>query len=237
MRTIHFLFALLYATAVAAKSNDAIKYQGTAMIGSSVKATIWFEERDSIVSGAITYAKGRLPILIRGVHERDGNYRILEFQKDGMVSGILTGTIKGTSFNGEWFSPESRKNLLLKCQLRASSIQKAPAVLSTKDASGTFKYAYGKQGHRGFLKVVYTGEDYVTVSFDNTTAAPAYNQAIVDPVTLPIRNNVVFYQMQEGCAFRIRLFQDFAIVDYPTEEYECSFGMNASVDGIYCKAK
>lgn len=84
----------------------------------------------NLIAGEITYlnTKNKLPITILGTIEDDHSYRILEFEKSGNITGIITGKPTDGTFTGSWFSPKTKKNLYLtlsrRIQLSSQSRQK-----------------------------------------------------------------------------------------------------------------
>ncbi len=102
---------------------------------------------------------------------------------------------------------------------------------------GVYRYGYSEEGHQGYFVVKKINATTAQIEFQNVTAAPAYNQATVDEVKLPIKNNQIVYKMQKNCVFRIRFYNDVAVVHYINDQYDCLFGMNATVDGIYLRVK
>jgi hypothetical protein len=207
----------------------------SAIIGTRTKAAIWLVEKDSIVTGEMQYEKGKSPIVLRGI--QSGNEcRILEFDKTGNITGIITGRLKGKSFTGEWFSPQTRKSFPMNLSLKQSAVLPKSSVKKIK-IEGTYTYGYGKDGPQGYLEVKQASEDSAIIEINNVTAAPAYNQATIDPIKVPFNRNQIICSVQEKCTIRIRFYQDFAVIDYVDEQNDCLFGMNASVDGIYWKGK
>ena len=60
---------------------------------------------------------------------------------------------------------------------------------------------------------------------------------MVETDTVVISNNVFTYEVKDApsCEFRVRFFNGFAAVDYVNEKYDCAFGMNATVEGLFLK--
>jgi hypothetical protein len=211
-------------------------YTFQALIGKSTKAQLWLTQTDDIVIGEIEYSKGKRPIALRGIEE-DGLFRILEFSPDGTITGIITGKLKNNQFSGEWFSPKSRKSLAIGFKLQEPTTLKGASLLTQSYSGGTYTYSYGKDAHQGYLNVKRISADSAMIEVSNLTAAPAYNQATIEPSTVSVTNNQVIYNVLQGCTIRIRFYSDFAVIDYVNKESDCLFGMNATVDGVYWKRK
>ena len=228
---------LLAATGPASAQLQKNKqYSVQALIGKSTKAQLWLIQTDDIIVGEIEYSKGKKPIALRGTEE-DGQFRILEFSPDGTITGIITGKLEKNQFTGEWFSPKSRKSLAIGFRLQQPTNVKRASLLKPSYAGGTYTYSYGKDAHQGYLNVKRISADSATIEVSNLTAAPAYNQATIEPSTVSVTKNQIIYKVQEGCTIRVRFYSDFAVIDYVNKESDCLFGMNATVDGIYWKKK
>jgi hypothetical protein len=214
------------------KNNKVYKWTGT--IGKNTVATGWLAERDNIIVGSIMYKKSGKPIPLRGVRIDSAEYRIEEFGPKGIVSGILTGTINKNIFSGQWFSPKTRREHTLRLHLQEPLAASKPLLSPVQDFSGTYRYNYAEEGPQGQLTVHRRG-DAAVISFDNVTAAPAYNQATIEPVTVAVSGNEIVYHKEESCVIRIRFYNDIAVVDYVDDASDCLFGMNATVSGVYLK--
>jgi hypothetical protein len=214
------------------KSGKVYKWAGT--IGKTTAASGWFAEQDSIIVGAITYKKTGQPIPLRGVRIDSTEYRIQEFGNQGTVSGILTGTLNKNVFSGQWFSPKTRREHTLRLHLQQPLAAPKPLLSPVRNFSGTYQYNYTEEGPQGQLTVQRRGDSAV-IAFDNVTAAPAYNQATIEPVTVAVLGTQIIYRMQESCVIRIRFYNDIAVVDYLHDASDCLFGMNATVYGVYLK--
>lgn len=231
------IFLVLVSLPSISQVKDGTVYSWDATIGKQTKASIWFEKRDSVVVGEITYTKTNKPIKLRGILTKEDGYRLLEFESSGNVTGIITGNFKDSSFSGDWLSPKTRKELSLVLKLKSSFVAPKAVTSIPKVYDGTYRYGYSKDGPQGYLAVKRINANTAQIEFQNHTAAPAYNQATVDSVKVPINNNQIIYKLETNCVFRIRFYNDIAVVDYVNEQYECGFGMNATVDGVYLRGK
>lgn len=237
IRVLIFAFLLLIRFSSFGQIKNGTVYAWDATIGKQTKASIWFEQKDSVVVGEITYLKTNKPIKLRGTVSREQGYRLLEFEPSGNITGIITGTIKDSLFSGDWFSPKTRKELPLVLKLK-SSFTAHKAVIGTPTIyEGIYRYGYSKDGYQGYLAVNRINANTAQLEFQNVTSAPAYNLATVDPVKVSVQNNQIIYKMDKNCVFKIRFYNDIAVVDYLNDQYECGFGNNASVDGVYLRVK
>lgn len=207
----------------------------TGLIGNKTKASITITESDSVLIGSITYTSTNRPIFLRGKILDNSQYRLLEFDKKGAISGIIMCSIRGKLLEGTWYSPINKKELKILMNLQS---KKPKNVSSARiNPTGNYSFNYGKDGPTGWLGIERVGKDSLEIQFNNVTGGPGYSEATVEPVKLPILNNKVYYQHSPGCSIRIRFIADIALVDYENEQRECSFGLNASLEGIYLKEK
>ena len=63
------------------------------------------------VRGTITYKKSAKPIMVLGTMNTDGTFYLREYQPDGNVTGVLSGTEKGKKLTGSWYAPGAEKEL------------------------------------------------------------------------------------------------------------------------------
>ena len=120
--------------------------------------------------------------------------------------------------------------------MRIDTAVTIPNIEASGDLSGQYTYRWGKDGANGNMTVSHS-KNKVTIRFDNVTAAPAYNMALIDDVVLELTGNQAVYQSEEDgeCLFRILFYNGFALVNYINEKDDCGFGANAHVSGVYVR--
>lgn len=217
---------------------DIYAWQGN--LDGQYSVIMWYKEFDDVIVGSLFYTdnKKAKPIQLIGTKGNDSNTRrLLEMWPDGNITGVWDLKLHPVAAEGTWVAPKTGKRFNASL-MHIDTAVTIKAIDSVGDVSGEYKYRYFEDGGWGTMIAKQQG-NLVVVSFDNITQAPANNLAILDNVTLPLNNNVAIYKSSEygECAFRIRFFKGFAVVDYINDKYECGFGNGASVDGIYVKAK
>lgn len=201
---------------------------------------MWYKEFGDVLVGSLFYTdnKKAKPIQLIGTKGNDSNTRrLLEIWPDGNITGVWDLKLHPVAAEGTWVAPKTGKEFNASL-MHIDTAVTIKAIDSMGDVSGEYKYRYFDDGGWGNMTAKQQGNS-VVVSFENITRAPANNFAIVDKVTLPLHNKVAIYSSSEygECAFRIRFFKGFAVVDYIDDKYECGFGNGATVNGIYVKAE
>lgn len=197
---------------------------------------MWYKEQGDVLRGSLCYTehKNAGPIQIIGTINNN-EYRILEMPAEGEVTGIWLLTPSFHGAEGKWWSPDG-KNSYNASLMRTDTAVTIPAIATKGSFSGFYRYRWGEDGAMGTMTVSHN-ENSVTVSFNNVTAAPAYNMAVLDDITLPLSGNEAIYQSGEyrECTFRISFYNGFAVVNYIDNKEDCGFGHNASVNGVYVR--
>lgn len=197
---------------------------------------MWYKEYNDVLRGSLFYTehKNVEPIQIIGTITND-NYRIVEIQSNVDITGLWLLSPNFHGAEGEWYSPDGKRKYNASL-MRTDTAVTIPAIKATGNLSGTYTYQWGEDGGMGNMKVSHN-RNKVTISFNNITAAPARNMAILDDVTLPLSGNETIYQSEEygPCSFSIRFFNGFAVVDYIDDKEDCGFGHNSRVDGVYIR--
>ena len=199
---------------------------------------MWFRRHEDVLMGSLFYTEHKGGEIKLYGTVQDNQCRILEMSPQGNITGIWSLSLEESGAEGSWVSPETHKEYNASLMYTDTAVIVPPVDSIGKDVSGIYFYYYGQEGGQGYMEVVQKG-DNVKVSFENVTGAPARNIASLDNVTLSLRNNEAVYASQEydECAFRIRFFNGFAVVNYVDDKMNCGFGHNATVDGIYIKTK
>jgi hypothetical protein len=199
---------------------------------------MWYKEQENVLWGSLFYTehKNAGPIQIIGTINNN-EYRILEMPNNGIVTGIWLLTPNFHGAEGEWWSPEGKRKYNASL-MRIDTAVTIPNIEASGNLSGQYTYRWGKDGANGNMTVSHN-KNKVSIRFDNVTAAPAYNMALMDDVVLELTGNQAVFQSDEHgeCIFRIRFYNGFALVNYIDEKDDCGFGAHADVSGVYIKEK
>ncbi|SQB26741.1 hypothetical protein [Chryseobacterium jejuense] len=103
---------------------------------------IHYQIDDNVIVGEITYlnTKNKLPITLLGTVEDDNSYRILEFEKSGNVTGVITGKPSEGTFTGSWFSPKTRKELALNLVKKDTALASKETETNVENLFGRYHY-------------------------------------------------------------------------------------------------
>jgi hypothetical protein len=215
-------------------------YKWTGTINSSIPAFLWFVVKDKVIKGELTYLKTKkqLPITVFGRVNEEG-FKIYEFQKDGHITGTFIGRLQGEKFKGDWYNPSTDKTLSFQFITKDTILNSVDTILQPTNISGKYSYQFGQKGYQGGIDIVGISKRLASFDISCVTSAPAFNVANVTADSIRIVNNTINYKDPESdnCQFKIRIFKDFLIIDYIDNKYDCGFGMNATVEGIFVKLK
>ncbi len=111
---------------------------------------IHYQLDGNIIVGEITYlnTKNKLPITLLGTIDSDNNYRILEFEKSGNITGVITGKPAEDVFKGSWFSPKTRKELALNLVKKDTALVSKKIETKLEDLYGHYHYQYSEEGYQ-----------------------------------------------------------------------------------------
>jgi hypothetical protein len=230
--------------ALAAEYQQIAHYTGT--IGGKIEAKVTMRRLYGVARGTITYKKSGKPITLIGRMEEDsegsGTFFMREFQPDGLVTGVLSGSLKDGSLTGNWYGTGDGKELSLNLADTGEEPDGSEWPYDVKGSvAGKYGYHYpgdkeGNPGAEGVLTVKQNG-DKITYTFDCVTGGPGYNMAMMEDTEGTLEGNEVRFSSTEygDCAFVIRFFDGFAVVEHEDGKYECGFGHNASVEGEFVK--
>ncbi|RYE52166.1 MAG: hypothetical protein EOP48_17040 [Sphingobacteriales bacterium] len=221
------------------QSNDELCWIGT--VDGTIPVFVHYKQDSSLILGEITYlnTKDRQPIPLLGTIDDDGSYRLLEFEKSGNITGIITGFPKGELFAGRWFSPKTRKGLPLELVKKDTSVSSPPASTKYQDIFGQYHYQYSEAGYQGDFEITQLPNSKAIFSLISVTGEPARNLAQIDEDTINLSTTQFLYKLPgtEDCEFRVQFYKGFAVINYTRGFCEGQFGMNATVDGIFLKTK
>ena len=224
-------------------------YQFTGKLNGKIPIFLWFVAKNGVLKGEVTYLNkaARQPIIIYGtivlVDEfnafgdkivRNGAL-IYEFNKNGYVTGTYMATFKGAIFEGTWSKPGSEKELQFNLSHSDSVVSKHDTVLTPNKIAGEYLYRFGEKGSQGGIDIKQIDKTNFLITVECTTPAPAYNEAVVEPVKVHMIGNTFIYSIPEtDCKFRVSFFNNFAVITR-LQGTECGFGFNASIDGVFIK--
>lgn len=209
-------------------------------INSKTNILLHYQIEDDLIIGKITYldTKEKTPIRIIGTIEEDQNFRLLEFDKTGNITGIITGLHKGSEFTGSWFSPKTRKELVLNLSRIDTIIPVENMKTNVENIIGEYHYQYSQAGSQGDLTIKKVNPNKISFSIFSVTDEPARNIADIETDTIKATTDFIYKVPEtDSCEFRIRFFKDFAYINYTRGYCHGMFGNNATIDGIFYKQK
>lgn len=214
-------------------------------INQKIPVTLEIGFQEDIVYGSLVYDKVGTPIQIIGqTYTQPGDelpttLELYEFDPQGVITGTWSLQLKEKAASGTWFNPNTRTAMPAEINMTAN--QEGTTDLSAKDITGSYYYAVGESGGNGSFDVLTENGDDLTFELLCVTAPPATHIAQLEEMEGEVKDNVLKVRMQEDqfidCAFNVRFFKDFLVIDYVEEKTQCGFGHNAFVNGIYLKTK
>jgi hypothetical protein len=221
------------------KSNNEFCWTGT--LNGMTPVFIHYKLDSNLVIGEITYLNTtkKLPIMLLGTIEDDKSYRLLEFDKSGNITGIITGLTSDNNFNGNWFSPKTKKelvvNLVKKDTVVISNIEDA----QLQDIFGDYHYQYSEAGYQGDFEIEKLQNSKASFGITSVTDAPARNVAQIENDTIDLNTTQFIYKLPdaEDCEFHVKFYKGFAFIRYTNGFCNGQFGHNATIDGIFIKVK
>ena len=201
---------------------------------------IHYQLDSNIIVGEIIYlnTKNKIPIKLLGTIEEDKNYRLLEFDKTGNITGIIFGQPADKVFNGSWFSPRSRKELSMTLSLADTTIQSLDIKPISNQIFGSYYYQYGENGNSGDFEINNIHNNRIDFNIISVTGKGG-NIADVPRDTIEIKGNSFIYKIPEtdSCEFKTTFYKDFVYINYTKGYCSGQFGLNATIDGIFLKTK
>jgi hypothetical protein len=221
------------------KTQDEGELCWTGTLNNKTPVFLHYKLDDSLIVGEIKYlnTRDKLPILLVGTIEEDKNYRLLEFEKSGNITGIITGLPKDNVFKGSWFSPKTRKELVLNLIKTDTVITSVARDTKLQDIFGHYHYQYSEAGYQGDFQITKLPNSKAIFGITSVTGAPGRNVAQVDDDTINLNTTRFIYKMPDtdNCEFEVRFYKGFAHITYTKGYCEGQFGMNATIDGIFLK--
>ena len=209
-------------------------------LNSKIPVFIHYQLDDKLIIGEITYlkTKDKLPIKLLGTIEEDKNYRLLEFDNKGNITGVIEGKPTAKNFTGVWTSPQTKHEMPLQLSLKDTSINSPEIQPGEAGIFGNYHYQYGEMGYSGNLeinKVVNNKIDFNIISLTNADRGP--NIAEVEKDTIEMTGTHFIYKIpgSDSCEFRVTFYKGFLYINYTKGYCENQFGSGATIDGIYLK--
>lgn len=140
-------------------------------INKNIPVFIHYQIENEIVVGEITYlnTSEKKPIKLIGTFQ-DEDYRLLEFDKSGNITGIITGKTDQNNFNGEWFSPKNRNSFNLELTKKDTIIASINIQPNLKEIYGTYSYGYSKEGAQGDFTVNKINDNQIAFEIFSVTS-------------------------------------------------------------------
>jgi hypothetical protein len=221
------------------KSNNEICWTGT--LNGKTPVFVHYKLDSNLVIGEITYlnTKDKLPITLLGTIEDDKSYRLLEFEKSGNITGVITGLPTDNIFNGSWFSPKTRKELILNLVKKDTVINSITTDTKLPDIFGHYHYQYSEAGYQGDFEITKLPNSKAAFGISSVTGEPARNIAQVNDDTIKLATTRFIYKLPDtnDCEFEVKFYRGFAFIRYTKGFCDGQFGMNATIDGIFLKTE
>lgn len=221
------------------KSDNEICWTGT--LNGKTPVFIHYNLDSNLIIGEITYlnTKDKLPIKLLGTIEDDKSYRLLEFEKTGNITGIITGQPTDKIFNGSWFSPKTRKELVLNLVKKDTVINSNTPETDLQHVYGHYHYQYSEAGYQGDFEISKLPNSKASFGITSVTEEPARNLAQIEDDTIKLNTTHFIYKLPntEDCEFEVKFYKGFVYIKYTKGFCDGQFGMNATIDGIFLKTE
>lgn len=214
----------------------------TGTLNGKIPIFIHYQFDNEVIIGEIIYlnTKNRTPIKLIGTIENwDKKYRLLEFDKTGNITGIITGLPEKDKFNGRWFSSKTRKELTLNLSIKDTVIISKNYQPKLSAIFGGYHYQYSEGGAQGDFHLTKIKNDKAAFNIFSVTGEPARNIAEIETDTIKLTKTEFRYKVPEteDCEFKVVFYNDFVFVNYTKGPCAGQFGHNATIDGIFIKTK
>jgi hypothetical protein len=220
-------------------SSVEICWKGT--INTAIPVAVHYQIDANVVVGEITYlkTKNKRPIKLVGTIEEGNQFCLFEFDTAGNVTGIITGTPTTIGFDGNWFSPKTRKTFNLKLNKSSQKLKSVAIGAGKSDLFGNYHFQFGADGYQGDLKIKKLKGNKVEFSILGVTGEPSRNIANLETTTIAMLGNRFKYKIPEtdNCEVEVVFYKDFATVNYSKGSCEGQFGHNATLEGVFLKVK
>jgi hypothetical protein len=235
-KTIEHSASTLSANRSENRPNRDFCWQGS--LNGNIPVFIHYQIDSEFLVGEIVYlnTKEKTPIKLAGTTMDLGYFRLLEFDKTGNITGIVTASQNKNVLEGNWFSPKSRKELSFNASTKDTTIASRPKA-ALHEIFGTYQYRYGEEGYQGEFIIRQLPDSKASFSINSVTEAPGRNVAEVNEDTITMSASQFVYQLRDArsCEIMVRFYKEFAFIKYTRGYCQGEFGNNATVDGIFFK--
>ena len=249
--TMPFAYSVAVASPAAGQESTKELYAWQGTINDTIPVSVWFEVKNGVAVGAITYTKtgSNKPIFLLGkTLSGKGSFYLNEVLPDGVFSGTIEGSVEGDIFSGTWTGPDTvrekgsdfvtkeGKVFPITLHKNDNTPKGHDWALNTASALGNYAYSYGKYQPHGTGAIHALDADRITIELFGSRGAPSYNMATVDALDCQRQGNSFFCDLDESCAVTVQVFNGFIKVGL-VEDRNCLgyFGMGAHVEGSYIK--
>ena len=219
------------------KGSNEISWTGT--LNRKTPVFIHYQLDSNLIIGEIIYlnTKDKQPIKLLGTIEDDKSYRLLEFEKSGNITGIITGLPTDKNFNGSWFSPKTRKEFVVSLVKKDTTIMSAKVRTQLEEIFGNYHYQYSEAGYQGDFKIKKLPTSKASFGITSVTGEPGRNVAQIDDDTITLNTAQFIYKLPntKDCEFQVKFYNGFAYIRYINGFCDGQFGNNATIDGIFLK--
>ncbi len=214
----------------------------TGTINGKTPVFLHYQFDNEVIIGEIIYlnTKSKTPIkLIGTMNGWDKKYRLLEFDKTGNITGIITGLPEKDKFNGSWFSPKTKREMTLKMSTKDTVIVSKNYQPELSEIFGDYHYQYSETGSQGDFNLTKINNEKASFNIFSVTGEPARNIAEIETDTIELTKTEFIYKVAEAenCEFKLKFYQDFVFINYTKGACAGQFGHNATIDGIFIKTK
>ncbi|WP_243348563.1 hypothetical protein [Parabacteroides sp. FAFU027] len=214
-------------------------WKGT--LNGKIPIFIHYQFDNEVIIGEIIYlnTKSKTPIkLIGTIEDWDKKYRLLEFDKAGNITGIITGLPDGKEFNGIWSSLKTNKELSLNLSTKDTVIISKDYQPDLSKIFGDYEYQWGNKAS-GIFNITKINKDKASFNIYSVKGEPELSTAEIETDTIKLTKREFIYNVPESddCEFKVKFFKDFVFIKYTKEHRSRLFGLNATIDGIFFKTK
>ena len=223
-----------------AEQKKEICWTGT--VNGKTPIFVHYQFDNEVIIGEIVYlnSKNKTPIkLIGTIEDWDKKYRLLEFDKKGNITGIITGLPENNEFKGIWSSPITKKVLSLNLSTKDTVIFSKDYEPNLSEIYGDYDYQYSKTGYQGSFTLRKINKNKVSFSIFSVTSEPERNIAEIETDTIKLTKTEFIYKVKgtAECEFKVKFYKDFVFVNHTKGSCTGQFGLNATIDGIFFKTK
>lgn len=188
------------------ESNKDVCWTGT--LNEKIPVFLHYKADSNLITGEIIYlnTKDKQPITLLGTIEDDKSYRLLEFEKSGNITGIITGSTTNTAFNGSWFSPKTRKELSLHLTKKDTTVTPVITATNPSNIFGHYHYQYSEAGAQGDFEIKKLTDSSAMFGISAVTDEPSRNIAQIEEDTVKLSSTRFIYSLPgtNDCEFEVK---------------------------------